>query len=521
VTIADARACLIRGDLDGALTILLELWREQRSGAVADAIDAIDASGSTEPIRDTAAWVRAAKRAGSLERGRLLRSLGKTSIELRARLEIAMRWRDPRLTRVLVELLRALPFTGKKTRPVWSLVFEAIRALDDPRAIVAAKEAEAGWRLPPDTMRFLASGLAKATNEISPGRTLSSRDAAELGALVAAVEQTKPPRTAIGPDHGDALRAAIYAAPDDDGPRSVYADWLQQHDDPYGEFIALQLQPELDAVARKREATLLKQHRKQWLGPLAPVLIGTPRFQRGFPVAAVVKFRHEGDVARYAGEPAWSTFEELTWSDHIVADGQERWTRFVHPAMRSLRIAHGVGPEQLLASDTPWRQLETVRTSCADEPTLRGLLEMRNLPRLRRLVLASRLLEPGWFAGNGGPVEITLLDRNPAFDDVQWAIAANQRAVERLTLMHGYYGPAVWELTRDLDGDLTRLSIEMRPEPPTDSLATEPRVVARMVYLVNALTPGWLTSFQARVEVNGALVTSATLERLGASKLRT
>lgn len=37
------------------------------------------------------------------------------------------------------------------------------------------------------------------------------------------------------------MLAAIEAAPDEDGPRLVYADWLQQRGDPRGEFIALQL----------------------------------------------------------------------------------------------------------------------------------------------------------------------------------------------------------------------------------------------------------------------------------------
>src|SRR6185503_11788355 len=35
------------------------------------------------------------------------------------------------------------------------------------------------------------------------------------------------------------LFAAIEAAPDDDGPRLVLADWLQQRGDPWGEMIVL------------------------------------------------------------------------------------------------------------------------------------------------------------------------------------------------------------------------------------------------------------------------------------------
>ena len=32
----------------------------------------------------------------------------------------------------------------------------------------------------------------------------------------------------------------MVAAPDDDGPRMVYADWLMELGDPRGEFIAIQ-----------------------------------------------------------------------------------------------------------------------------------------------------------------------------------------------------------------------------------------------------------------------------------------
>jgi uncharacterized protein (TIGR02996 family) len=102
----------------------------------------------------------------------------------------------------------------------------------------------------------------------------------------------------------DALLAAIAAAPDDDVPRLVLADWLEERDDPLAEFIRLQidLEPlrvpradpaaELERVkllgcippggerdhtttlARKliREADLLRAHEDVWLGPIAPLV---------------------------------------------------------------------------------------------------------------------------------------------------------------------------------------------------------------------------------------------------------
>jgi uncharacterized protein (TIGR02996 family) len=45
---------------------------------------------------------------------------------------------------------------------------------------------------------------------------------------------------------------AILAAPDDDTPRLVYADWLDERGDPRGEFIRLQCELAKLAVADGR-----------------------------------------------------------------------------------------------------------------------------------------------------------------------------------------------------------------------------------------------------------------------------
>jgi uncharacterized protein (TIGR02996 family) len=74
-----------------------------------------------------------------------------------------------------------------------------------------------------------------------------------------------------------AFLAAIKAAPADDVPRLVFADWLDEHDEPErAEFIRVQCELEqnkfawhLPDAARllKREAELLKTNRNNWLGP--------------------------------------------------------------------------------------------------------------------------------------------------------------------------------------------------------------------------------------------------------------
>lgn len=124
----------------------------------------------------------------------------------------------------------------------------------------------------------------------------------------------------------EGLLSAIAADPADDTPRLVLADWLDEHDDPLGEFIRVQMALEplriplanpaeefernkrlrgippggeyKDAswpVARQldREGELLKAHRVAWLGEVAS--LGEdhpnhfePEFRRGFVASAQI-----------------------------------------------------------------------------------------------------------------------------------------------------------------------------------------------------------------------------------------
>jgi uncharacterized protein (TIGR02996 family) len=78
----------------------------------------------------------------------------------------------------------------------------------------------------------------------------------------------------------EAFEKAIIANPDERATYSAYADWLQERDDPRGEFIAVQLALEDESRSKSerdslkaREAELLKAHEREWLGVLAPHLL--------------------------------------------------------------------------------------------------------------------------------------------------------------------------------------------------------------------------------------------------------
>jgi len=70
-------------------------------------------------------------------------------------------------------------------------------------------------------------------------------------------------------DQEQELLEGIWAEPDRDDVRLVYADWLQQQGDPRGEFIMLQMEREsrpLSLAESAREFRLLRDHSEAWLG---------------------------------------------------------------------------------------------------------------------------------------------------------------------------------------------------------------------------------------------------------------
>jgi uncharacterized protein (TIGR02996 family) len=108
--------------------------------------------------------------------------------------------------------------------------------------------------------------------------------------------------------HDAAFLEAIAANPDDDGLRLVYADWLEERDDPRGEFIRVQI--ELARMAeddprwlglKKREQELLEKYQSTWLGVIDEHGVAG-NFGRGFLVSAIVPaqtlIEFEQEVAR-------------------------------------------------------------------------------------------------------------------------------------------------------------------------------------------------------------------------------
>src|SRR5262245_33777618 len=113
----------------------------------------------------------------------------------------------------------------------------------------------------------------------------------------------------------DALLRAIHDTPEDDGPRLVYSDWLEQHGDPErAEFIRLQCElarPGRTSARRKRlqarEQELLKGHRERWLGKLRKSPLPW-LFHRGFVERLGESGVFRRGPIRYKDENCWDHF---------------------------------------------------------------------------------------------------------------------------------------------------------------------------------------------------------------------
>jgi uncharacterized protein (TIGR02996 family) len=173
-----------------------------------------------------------------------------------------------------------------------------------------------------------------------------------------------------------ALLAAIRAAPEDDAPRLVYADWLDEHGQPErAAFIRIQceLARTADPALRRREAELLAEHHDTFAGPRTRPGIRF-RFHRGF----VAGFGHTGWFHEVRGRsivrprllcfrPDGRVSSEATW--YRVED--------MVPRLLSAQVPAGdlgTGTYRVEPVDIPMG-IEFTCTSAAGSIDFRGFLE--------------------------------------------------------------------------------------------------------------------------------------------------
>ena len=166
---------------------------------------------------------------------------------------------------------------------------------------------------------------------------------------------------------------AILEEPDDEGLRLIFADWLQDRDDPYGEFIRTQcllatLPPgdlrrdELE----QRERALWQEHARTWRAYL-PVVLRSTAFERGFVESAcltVPEFLHNAeaifataplrrlhvrrdwaaparDMAALASSLWLARLAGLDWSQQELGDGEAALLASPHAASLKSLVLRG------------------------------------------------------------------------------------------------------------------------------------------------------------------------------------
>jgi uncharacterized protein (TIGR02996 family) len=217
----------------------------------------------------------------------------------------------------------------------------------------------------------------------------------------------------------NALWDEVLKRPDDDEPRLVLADWLQQHGDPRGELIALQCQlaavpederglAELDLVARCKK--LISEHGLSWLEGWPVDAI--PDFERGFPHHLAAP---SYQVAQHAAHlfTAAPTLNAVTLNDEdprlwrsgfaafLVARGIERLRKL------SLPIVNGTADVAALASARALSKLEalTFRGGMLGRQGISALVQSTFRGALRVL---SFEFDAGW--GDRWPQELGAFD---------------------------------------------------------------------------------------------------------------
>jgi len=180
-----------------------------------------------------------------------------------------------------------------------------------------------------------------------------------------------------------ALLAAIEAAPDDDGPRLVLADLLQQRGDAWGEIIVLGCE-----LARREEPALRQRH-AQLVGERFDVPGVYHLFERGFCAQL-----SSNELARAAG-PHHALLREATLDDAIddslaALVGWPLLARIERLELDAARFRSGLGRHvpPIVAAARRLRALELMRMDLS-RGDLEAILAVPHAAQLVRLYISS------------------------------------------------------------------------------------------------------------------------------------
>jgi uncharacterized protein (TIGR02996 family) len=190
--------------------------------------------------------------------------------------------------------------------------------------------------------------------------------------------------------HDEAFLLAIIEDPDDDAPRLVYADWLEEHGQPErAAFIRVQCElahlPEGDPRRPElvsREWRLLEGHGQEWAWPLREA-VSSWEYRRGFIEAVTV--RGDAGAARFISQaPALFRLAPI----RHLSFRYEAQHRSVPAGLTTITVAevYSVGPARLFALTRLPEMLHVRTLDLADnELDYRAALVLAAAPNLAGL----------------------------------------------------------------------------------------------------------------------------------------
>lgn len=391
-------------------------WRKTRHPRWAAAVELLAKQEPERPIvgagrkkADTAAWSALAKKADVRDLPRLFAATLTTNAEEATdRLKVLAKLDDPRLTTLILAAFEAPPWRANVFKGFVTQALAIIVKARDVRARDVLADLAPRYKgiIESSVGDFVGTKLALAAKELEPlePKPLSAADEKKLAGIEAML-----PAALVKPKQGKSrneqeLLSLIYASPDDDQPRLVFADALSERGDERGEFISLQIarargQATPEQLAREEDLALDKKRRTAWALPLANG--GDCTLERGFPARIVLK---TATAKKIIGDPAWATIRQVAGLETLSAKvGAELVD---HPAFSRVRELRTLKPSLaalLEVKPRAWTSLKADFTPTVEQTTSWSALEVLELwgdeeqPKLTAEVLAplTKLVELG------------------------------------------------------------------------------------------------------------------------------
>lgn len=373
---------------------MVATWASQRLDAEAQR-PTIGAGGKRA---DVAAWLDLEQLGDPLDVPRLFRAFVRnvTSGVAAERVLALSKRRDARIVSGLLALLEAPPYRAGTALPFFRTCVAALVTSKDPRAAAGLDDLSKRYKTIVETsigerIAELCARGAKQLAGSSAGELTDDdvRRLAELEQLFETERRAHEGRRATNRAQAKSehdLLEAVYASPDDDGPRLVLADALLERGEVRGEFISLQVRRAagdgtFESLAREQEL-LADGKRASALGlPLSAA--ATCTFHRGFPLH--VHLGRTG-LKPVTGLSAWKTVNAVALPNG--ASGVALRALLDHPCME--RVSHVVQlthehRKALGATPRQWTRVGIVVTEEAPLVPLR-----QTFPRLTALTLSSQ-----------------------------------------------------------------------------------------------------------------------------------